>query len=383
MERMNQRQAQTLQHKLPQRQAQTLQCKLPQRQAQTLQRKLPQRQSQPLRRKLPLRRARTALLPLLLTLLLALMPAALASIEFKTVEEIEPFFRMDRDSQAAWKGEVANLRLLTEGKYRFGKASGKYGIDPDFTPSTRGLDTLDISGSAQFSEGQFHALAQVLRKCAKGKAIYVIDLRSESHAFLNGHPISWYAIHNRANAGMSRREVAADEKARFGALVGTTVKAYGMSHDDRTDSIEIDVRSWQTERKLVKGEGFGYLRIPVLDYSWPTPGQVDAFIDFVKGIDMENTWLHFHCHAGTGRTGIFMMLYDKMKNPTVSMKDIVIRQTLTGSEYPLYSSGSNSFHGVLNAEKARMTPLLFRYVEENCDSNYAVSWSEWLETNDE
>jgi hypothetical protein len=98
---------------------------------------------------------------------------------------------------------------------------------------------------------------------------------------------------------------------------------------------------------------------------------------------MKKSWLHFHCHAGTGRTGIFMMLYDKMKNPSVPMKDIVIRQTLTGSEYPLYSSSSNSFHGVLNAEKARMTPLLFRYVEENCDSGYAVSWSEWLEANDE
>ena len=60
------------------------------------------------------------------------------------------------------------------------------------------------------------------------------------------------------------------------------------------------------------------------------------------------------------------------------MADIAIRHALTGSEYPLYSSGRNSFHGQLNSEKARMMPLLFQYVDENRDSDYAVRWSDWL-----
>jgi len=293
------------------------------------------------------------------------------------------FFRMDRDSRTAWKGEIANLRLLTKGQYKFSAPKPRYGIDKDYTPSTKGLNRLNISGSAQFSEPQFHQLAITLRKLAKGKRIYVIDLRQESHVFLNGNPISWYAEHNWANAGKSLSQVLKAERKRFGGLAGLTIHAYGVSHDQKSGKTEIKVRSVVTEQTAVEEEGFSYLRLPAPDYSWPPAELIDAFIDFVKGIDMKQSWLHFHCHAGTGRTGIFMMLYDKMKNPTVSMKDIVIRQTLTGSEYPLYSSGSNSFHGVLNAEKARMTPLLFRYVEENCDSNYAVSWSEWLETNDE
>ena len=94
---------------------------------------------------------------------------------------------------------------------------------------------------------------------------------------------------------------------------------------------------------------------------------------------MKRSWLHFHGHAGKGRTGIFMMLYDKMKNPGLPMEDIVVRQTLTGSEYPLYSPRSTeTFHGRLNVEKLRMMPLLFRYVDENHESGYAVSWSDWL-----
>lgn len=290
----------------------------------------------------------------------------------------EGFFRMDRDSREAWKGEIANLRYLTKGQYKFGKTKARYRIDADFTPSTKGLNRLNISGSAQFSEPQFHQLANKLRKLAQGKRIYVIDLRQESHVFLNGNPISWYGEHNWANAGKTLAQIQREEAVRFPGLVGATIHAYGVSHDQKAGKTEIKVRSCITEQEAVTAEGFGYLRLPVPDYSWPPAELVDAFIEFVKGIDMKQSWLHFHCHAGTGRTGIFMMLYDKMKNPTVPMEDIVVRQTLTGSEYPLYNPGTDSFHGKLNAEKARMTPLLFQYVEENHDSGYAVSWSDWL-----
>jgi len=290
----------------------------------------------------------------------------------------EGFFRMDRDSRDAWKGQIANLRLLTKGHYKFGKAKPRYRIDAGYTPSTEGLDELNISGSAQFSEPQLHQLATTLRKLAKGKRVYVIDLRQESHVFLNGNPISWYAEHNWANAGLSLAQVQRDEAERFGALVGKTIHAYGVAHDEKKGHTTFKVRSCVTEQTAVEDAGFVYVRFPAPDLRWPPAELIDAFIEFVKGIDMEKSWLHFHCHAGTGRTGIFLMLYDKMKNPTVSMEDIAIRHTLTGSEYPLHHSSSNSFHGKLNAEKSRMMPLLFRYVDENRESGYAVSWSDWL-----
>ena len=295
-----------------------------------------------------------------------------------TRAEHDGFFRMDRDRREAWKGQIANLRLLTKGQYEFTKPKPRYRIDPDYMPSTEGLDRLDISGSAQFSEPQFHQLAKTLRKLAKGKRVYVIDLRQESHVFLNGNPISWYSEHNWANAGLTLSQIQQDEAERFGTLVGQTIDAYGVAHDMKNGHTRITVHSCIMEQTAVEDEGFGYLRLPAPDLSWPPPALIDEFIEFVKGIDMAQTWLHFHCHAGTGRTGIFMMLYDKLKNPNVSMKDIVIRHVLTGSEYPLYSSGRISFHGLLNAEKARMMPLLFQYIDENRDSDYAVRWSDWL-----
>ena len=135
-----------------------------------------------------------------------------------------------------------------------------------------------------------------------------------------------------------------------------------------------------TEKELVESRGFHYIRIPVTDHTWPEPEQVDEFVDFVRGTDMDGVWLHFHCHAGKGRTGLFTMMYDKMKNPDVPMMDIIVRQTLLGGTYPLYTEASDSYKRPVNEEKARMTELFFRYVDENIDSNYAISWSEWLRT---
>ena len=89
----------------------------------------------------------------------------------------------------------------------------------------------------------------------------------------------------------------------------------------------------------------------------------------MKQHDPERTWLHFHCHAGKGRTGIYMMLYDKMRHPGDRMEDIVARQVRDGGSNPLKSEGT----------KSELTPLLFRYVEENSGPGYIVRWKEWLE----
>ena len=64
-----------------------------------------------------------------------------------------------------------------------------------------------------------------------------------------------------------------------------------------------------------------------------------------------------------------MMLYDKMRHPGDRMEDIIARQVRDGSSNPLKSKGT----------KSELTPLLFRYVEENSGSGYIVHWKEWLE----
>ena len=290
-----------------------------------------------------------------------------------------PSVRMDRDDPEAWKRELDNVRMITKGHYEFGPVKEKYGIDPDYVPSEKGLDTLCISGSAQFSKPQFEELAETIRGCAEGRKVYVIDLRQESHVLINeGIPLSWYGSHNWENLGMTLEEIEADETTRFGDMIGTTVTAYGRDDDTPVNETRIRIKSVMTEKELVESEGFGYLRLPAKDHAWPQAEVIDAFIEFVKSIDPGKTWLHFHCQAGTGRTGIMMMIYDMMRNPDVSMEDIAIRQTMMGAGYSLYTEDSDSYKVPLYEEKAKMTAMIYEYIQENHQSNYKISWSQWL-----
>ena len=293
-----------------------------------------------------------------------------------------PFIRIDRDSTKAWKKELGNLRLITKGRYSLKQTEKSIaGKAPGYLPDSTGMDSLNISGSAQFSTEQFRELADTLRDCAGEKEIWIIDLRRESHAMLNDISYSWYEAGNWSNIGLTAEEIEADQDSRFGSLVGKTVTAFKQKKKmPKDDGFAVTVESYLAEKELVEEEGFHYLRIPVLDFSWPKPEEADAFIRFVRELDMDDVWLHFHCQAGKGRTGEFMIMYDKMKNPEVAMEDIVIRQTILGGTSPLSSKTGEDFQSRLAAEKDRMMRLFFRYVEENRSSNYEMLWSEWIRT---
>ncbi len=292
--------------------------------------------------------------------------------------EIEPFIRIDRDDPMAYEQDLANLRIITEGAYALGKPKEKYGIAPDYVPDLTGLDTLNASASAQFNEWQFRRLADTLRAEAEGKELIVFDLRRENHAFLDGRPFSVYGLHNWSNEGLTAEQIMQNERLFFGALAGTEFQAFAKGSDHRGEMSSYELDSMMTEQDLVKSEGFVYKRIPVLDHTWPKPEEVDTFIDFIKYHDMDHIWLHFHCHAGSGRTGAFLVIYDKMKNPDVAIEDICVRQAMLGASYMLQTKASDDYKIPLYQEKVKRVTQFGQYVEENYDNNYSVSWSDWL-----
>ncbi len=317
---------------------------------------------------------RSAIVCLMVSLLLS-MPCVACG------ETTLPFIRIDRDNPDYWKGELSNVRLIAGQLYELQEMDAESGVDPDFMPSEEGMDTLCISGSAQFSVPQFRELASSLRECAGDRTVYVFDLRQESHGLVNeGIPLSWYGTHNWANEGMTLEEVEADESERLGAMIGSTIEAYARKGETPIEPpMLISVESVMTEKELVESEGFEYIRLPIRDHSWPTAETIDTFVSFVKSIDPDQSWLHFHCLGGRGRTGVLMMIYDMMMNPDVPMQDIAVRQAMTGSGYVLYTEDSDSYKVPLYEEKVRMTPLFYEYVQQNRESNYDVPWSVWLE----
>ncbi|MBQ3726368.1 MAG: protein tyrosine phosphatase, partial [Selenomonadaceae bacterium] len=180
-------------------------------------------------------------------------------------------------------------------------------------PTRRGMENLHVSASAQPSTVALAELYEKLHALEPAAKIFLIDLRQESHGFANSLPVSWYAEHNAANADKNTSAVLADEIARLKKLRGvdTTFEPLGNADKQRLKPITIIPRVVQTERDAAEKLGFEYVRFAAADMQFPAPEIVDDFIIFVANLP-ENSWLHFHCQAGHGRTTTFLAMYDIM-----------------------------------------------------------------------
>lgn len=344
----------------------------------------------------------TALAVLLAIVLSILVPFAGAVAEDRNPppppkeEEAAPSFRLDTLASEE-ETPPGNLRLLIGDpgeNYTFRDIT-REGFPEDYQPDMTGLSALNISGSAQYSVGQFRFLAKKIAGLAPDiKNVYIVDLRQESHGFVYddnepdyfGVPLSWHAKHNWANLGMSTEEVLAEEKKLFRELVGTsvTLKGKARKNGDRHNKV-IQISSAITEEELVRmvndeipGIEFHYVRFAIPDRTFPEEEIVDAFMQFIKGIDMNSSWLHFHCQAGIGRTAIMMSIYDMMKNPEVEMTDILVRHTMTGGAYPLSAGQGDEALKEYDEKRIRLVPLVYDYIHESREANDEILWSEWL-----
>ena len=231
-----------------------------------------------------------------------------------------------------------------------------------------------MSGSAQFSETQFGDLAAELKE--ESEDVWIVDCRLESHGLINGIAVSWCGEDNGANLGKTAEEVEAEEEA-LSSLIGTTVTAYTAENDRAKNGLELTVEKWETERALTESEGMHYLRLACPDHCWPPSEVIDSFIDFAKDLE-EGAWLHFHCQAGSGRTGAFMTIYEMMQKPDTPVEDILQHQADNGSGNLVERSAPEKSHA--QKERCVLARAVFQYIQANYESGYEVNWSEWLET---
>ena len=257
------------------------------------------------------------------------------------------FIRIDRDDPEAWKGELSNVRFLPE---------------------------EGMSGSAQFSADQFQTLAEQLR--AQDRRVWIVDCRLESHGLVNGIAVSWCGEDNGANLGKTVEEIEAEEEG-LSSLIGSSIAAWAAEDDLPTEvGMELEVETWETERALVQSAGFDYLRLACPDHCWPPADVIDDFIAFAAGLE-DDAWLHFHCQAGSGRTGAFMTIYEMMQKPDASVEEILRHQTDTGSGNLVDRAKPEKSHA--QKERCVLARAIYLYIRENRESGYAVKWSEWLQ----
>ncbi|MBA4118756.1 MAG: phosphatase [Candidatus Puniceispirillum sp.] len=250
-------------------------------------------------------------------------------------------------------------------------------------PSRKGLDQLNFSASAQFSESSLRNLINVT-----GQDLCIVDLRLESHGFGGGHAVSLYAPQNAINQGFSP-QVALQREEAFLAELERTDPAFLrliMDKDDGQICAGAKVVSKfcpvESEEALVARHGVGYVRFATLDHARPSDEVVDAFVAFVTQAPAR-TKLHFHCRAGKGRTTQFLALYDMLKNAkNVSFEDIVTRQHLIGGS-PLTNISDDeevSWKKQLSQERLAFLKAFYLYAKD--PGGYGVTtWSQWHRKN--
>ena len=253
-------------------------------------------------------------------------------------------------------------------------------------PDRTGMESLRAAGSAMFSEGQF----ETLKEFFQGKTVDVIDLRRESHGFIDHMAVSWFAKENLSNLENTPEEIDEKERTLLQTLLrAKAAKVWQFSHllmDGNLTKGNLEsspfwrsVTAVKTEAELVTRHGFNYVRVPVSDHHSPLPAQVDQFIRLYKATRGDpRHWFYFHCAGGEGRTTTFMVLYDMLVNaPRVSANDIIARQTLLGgSDLQDLKKPTESRH-LWAIDRLKFVYQFYEYARSQ-GPDFEVSWSQWL-----
>lgn len=245
------------------------------------------------------------------------------------------------------------------------------------------ISSLQASGSAQFDDENFKRLVTKINH----PNIMIVDLRKESHGLLDGFPISWFGYRNWANKGRSSEEVIDIEKKLINDLnqshclnCKNRVKTYVKSENGTqsiftADPIPFNNRAI-TEKVFVEKLGHKYSRFYVLDESPPDDIEVDRFVQLVKTLP-KNTWLHFHCHDGHGRTTTFLAMYDMIHNAKkVTLQDILQRQKLMNGADLLNVTRNEPWRDALSKERIQVLEAFYQYARD--PNGYKKdSWLTW------
>ena len=227
------------------------------------------------------------------------------------------------------------------------------------------------SGSSVFSE----AALQTIKAKLATSPITDVDLRQESHLYVNGIPVTWFQwSDDDANLGKTHEQVLADEAQKKAELS----KAPSIAFDTNKKAVQptgpVPVQRVQTEEELVTSAGLGYFRLTIPDHHSPQKEEVDRFVALVRDLP-PGTWLHFHCRAGIGRTTTFMALYAMMRDAkSTSLDDVLQRQVDLGGK-DLTASDADADQN--KAERAQFLQQFYDYVKTNQDG-YKTSFSAWL-----
>lgn len=243
-------------------------------------------------------------------------------------------------------------------------------INPEQQINLKGLENLYTSGSASPTLANMYWLK---KNYGADRPVYIVDLRQETHLFINGLPISIFYKKDEINWGKTLVGINQEEQYWINTLLThKTIEINKLGHPVSgikvpTQPEPLSIKEVYTEAEAAQKAGIGYFRIDVPDYHPPAPGQVDQFLQFVKKIPA-HSWLHFHCAAGKGRTTTFMVMQDILVNGTeIDLVDIVARQSLSGGINlfaPSKSLSTQPWKKQYHEARINFIKLFYTYIHE-------------------
>jgi len=247
----------------------------------------------------------------------------------------------------------------------------------------RAIKDLAASGSGQFSAKQLDAV----RERTGGRPLVVLDLRQESHGFVDGTAVSWFGTRDAANSGKSAEQISRDESALLAGVAGqptVTVQKVTDQNEDRdikaSKPIDLPAQTVQSEEDVVRAAGGAYVRVHAADYQPFTDEQVDQLVGFWHTRPAD-AWVHVHCAAGQGRTTQALVMFDALENATTtSLQDIVDRQKDAGGTNVLSTKSTPAWRHDGEVARARLVRRFYEYAKEH-PRGAGETWSSWSARN--
>ena len=242
---------------------------------------------------------------------------------------------------------------------------------------------INASASAQPNVNDFKYIinkAKTYTKNQSNKEIFIIDLRQEPHAILNEYAISWYGFRNQVPNNLENqliKQLSNQKNVRVYKGLDKLIDGYVMPKGYSL----IKVHKILPEKLLIEKElGVNYLRILVTDHFAPKNHEIDLFVNFIKQLP-ENSWLHFHCRGGKGRSTTFMAMYDMIQNGNKLTLDAILKR-----QYKLGGSKLSNTNSFLERSQWKEPSAKDRYNFIKNFYNYVLdpngynklNWSEWL-----
>ncbi len=228
-------------------------------------------------------------------------------------------------------------------------------------PRFRSIQELNISGCSQFRPSQIDNIKVAINS----PKIIIVDLRQESHGFIDDSPISYYSLFQTINNNLNSEDTIKCESSDLSKIaLGNNIPIFKTT-GEYLESIKSS--TILNEENLCKNFGIGYKRIPVRNNYIPSPTEIDSFVNFVNNLD-DDVHLLFHCKSGEGRTTMFMAMFQMLKNTSNLSLSTILNDQISIGGIVLTDS---IFRGTF-------LEYFYNYTLENSSSNYKESYSNWL-----